>query len=1086
MIGSAPRALRFSVIGDLDAQVAEGVDRDHIAGRGDGGRGVLLDDRRPGDALARAELIAPVRGGVHPAAVEVDGALAGERLARSVPRLDPRRLRLHDGARDRGADAHDFGRLGLGAVAVALGVDAVEVALDLGCVARVEGGRRDVERGRVLLADVAHVERAAHRDRADRGRGGAHVALAFALQLAKERLEALEVEVGERDEEGLHEVAAEIGDQHPVRREVPWRGRHDHPADVQLARDEGRVQRPGAAERDHREVARVEAAVGRHALHDARHRRRRDPHDAVGGLLDGKTQGLGDLAANRVARALEVEPHLAAEKAGRREPPEHEVRVGDGGRRAAEPIADRARLRARALRPHAERPRRADARDAAAAGADLLDGDHRELHRQALVVAADHRVRGHQHLAVEDHAGLRGGAAHVERDRLVEADRVAERARADHARRGPGFEHADALALRLSRLVEAAGRLHDEERAVEAFIREMRFDLAEVGLHPRADVGVGRHRGGALELPVLLRELVRGRDVGVREAALEEPLRCELVRGIAVAVKEEDRDRVDALRGDDLARALELGLGERPQHLARARHPLVDLEAERALDERHVLAEEEVVCLRAVDAPDLVDVAEAAGRDERSPSAVPLEERVDRDRRAVEEEVRSLERPARLPEAGADAAHDTVIRRQRLAEEERAVRLVEDGDVGERAADVGGDAQRARFVRGGAPDRPRVAQLDPPRGSISVYPTLTPPRAPSRVTRAYAPSRAATLGRESNRRRPQEMKSMRIIAAAAFALAAGMFGAAQAQTELKFADGLPKTFAYWGAMEEFKKVVEGKTKTLVVNLFGAGVLGDQKALMEATKVGAVDICVVASQVSQQLVPEHGVFGLPFAWIKNDDWLKFLQGPIAGELGKKMEAHGLKVLTLADGGSLAVLNSKRPVKTPDDMKGLKLRVMQDPMQVDMIKAMGAIPVPMGTPEVYTAIQQGQIDGNATGPQLLWALKNHEVAKYLSFTNHGRAAAVVMMNLKKWNAMTPEQKAALDEGSKAFFWADSAYFTSNPNTANDRVVGFMAQSGVVVTEPDIQAFRKSTTPVVQAFKARVKSPLVDQALKDAGYE
>ena len=140
----------------------------------------------------------------------------------------------------------------------------------------------------------------------------------------------------------------------------------------------------------------------------------------------------------------------------------------------------------------------------------------------------------------------------------------------------------------------------------------------------------------------------------------------------------------------------------------------------------------------------------------------------------------------------------------------------------------------------------------------------------------------------------------------------------------------------------------------------------------------------------------------------------------------------------------------------------------------------------TPEVYTAIQQGQIDGNATGPQLLWALKNHEVAKYLSFTNHGRAAAVVIMNLKKWNAMTPEQKATLDEGAKAFFWTDSAYFTSNPNTANDRVVGFMAQSGVVVTEPDIQAFRKSTLPVVQAFKARVKSPLVDQALKDAGYE
>ena len=78
------------------------------------------------------------------------------------------------------------------------------------------------------------------------------------------------------------------------------------------------------------------------------------------------------------------------------------------------------------------------------------------------------------------------------------------------------------------------------------------------------------------------------------------------------------------------------------------------------------------------------------------------------------------------------------------------------------------------------------------------------------------------------------------------------------------------------------------------------------------------------------------------------------------------------------------------------------------------------------------------------------------------------------------------AALDVGAKAFFAADSAYFTTNPNTADDKVVGFMANAGVIVTEPDIAAFRKATAPVVQAFKARVKSPLVDQALKEAGYQ
>ena len=308
---------------------------------------------------------------------------------------------------------------------------------------------------------------------------------------------------------------------------------------------------------------------------------------------------------------------------------------------------------------------------------------------------------------------------------------------------------------------------------------------------------------------------------------------------------------------------------------------------------------------------------------------------------------------------------------------------------------------------------------------------------------------------------------------------------AVAQPELKFADALPKTFSYYPAAVAFKDAVD-KTGKLTIKLFPEGVLGDQKALMEATKVGSVDISVVASQVSQQLVPEHGVFGLPFVWIKHEDYLKFLQGPIVAELGKKMEPHGLKVLLFADGGSLAVLNSKRPVKTPEDMKGLKLRVMQDPMQVDMIKAMGGIPVPMGTPEVYSAIQQGQIDGNATSVQLLYGLKNQEVAKQLSVTNHGRAAAVVIMNLRKWNSLGAEQKRALDEGSKAFFKVDAEYYTTSSATATPAVVEKMKSSGVTVTEPDIAAFRKATLPVVQAFKNRVKSPLVDRALKEQGIQ
>jgi tripartite ATP-independent transporter DctP family solute receptor len=304
--------------------------------------------------------------------------------------------------------------------------------------------------------------------------------------------------------------------------------------------------------------------------------------------------------------------------------------------------------------------------------------------------------------------------------------------------------------------------------------------------------------------------------------------------------------------------------------------------------------------------------------------------------------------------------------------------------------------------------------------------------------------------------------------------------------ELKFGDALPKTFSYYPAMLEFKKIVEERTKGEVqIKVFTDGVLGDQKTLLESTKVGAVDITVVASQISQQLVPEHGVFGLPFVWLKDEDYVTFLQSPVVQELGKKMQAHGLTVLSFSYGGALAVLNSKRDVRTPEDMKGLKLRVMQDPMQIDMIKAMGGIPVPMGTGELYSAIQQGQIDGNATSPQLLFALKNHEVAKHLTFTQHGRSTAVVLMNLKKWNGLSAPQRAALDEGAKHFGRVVNEWVMTRPGTNNREVVDMMRKAGVVVVDPDVAAFRKTTRNVVEEFRARVKSPLVDQVLKEAGY-
>src|SRR5262249_13911357 len=212
----------------------------------------------------------------------------------------------------------------------------------------------------------------------------------------------------------------------------------------------------------------------------------------------------------------------------------------------AEPVAYRAGLGARAFWPNVQRAH-FGARDRAAAGADLLDVDHRDLHRQPGGIATDERAAGHQHLAVMDDAGLGGRAAHIEGDRVLEPDAVAQRLGADDARRRSGLEHADAGALRLLDPQQAAGRLHDQKVAVEPGGGEMIADLAEIAAHARPDIGIRRRRRGALELAIFLRELVRGGDEKMRMAFLDDLFHALLVRGIAVGVQEQDGDRLYAL-----------------------------------------------------------------------------------------------------------------------------------------------------------------------------------------------------------------------------------------------------------------------------------------------------------------------------------------------------------------------------------------------------------------------------------------------------------------------------------------------------------------------------------------------------------
>ena len=419
------------------------------------------------------------------------------------------------------------------------------MALDGGAVLRCEHRQRQVDGHRVLLSDIAHVGGALEHDLARRDRAAGDGGTTLVLELAIDALDPIERRIFEPGEPGADMVVAQVGEQHAEGREHAGGGRNDHRPDPDLARDQHRMQGTGAAIGDQREVAGIETALGGDALDRIGHRGHRDAQDSFGRRGGVHAERLGDALDQRTFGGLDIEPHLTAEKAVGGEPPEHEVGVGHRRLGAAAAVAGRPRHRSGALRSDAKAAL-LHPRDRAAAGADLENIHHRDLHRQRPVIAADQGGAGGERVAIVDDAGLGGGPAHVEGDRVLETERMAHGLGADDAGRRTRFQHVHAVALGLLRLVEAAVRLHDQERPGKALAPDALIDLADIAPHDRPDIGVGDHRRAALELAVFLGQLVRGGDEQRGVVALQDGLGARLMIMPGIAVEEQDRGRLHA------------------------------------------------------------------------------------------------------------------------------------------------------------------------------------------------------------------------------------------------------------------------------------------------------------------------------------------------------------------------------------------------------------------------------------------------------------------------------------------------------------------------------------------------------------
>lgn len=250
-------------------------------------------------------------------------------------------------------------------------------------------------------------------------------------------------------------------------------------------------------------------------------------------------------------------------------------------------------------------------------------------------------------------------------------------------------------------------------------------------------------------------------------------------------------------------------------------------------------------------------------------------------------------------------------------------------------------------------------------------------------------------------------------------------GSALAQTTMRISISVAQNSHQGVAIDTFAKEVEQRTGgRYKVQTFYNGSLGGERESIEAVQLGTQELAFSSSGPVPNFVPETKILDVPFLFRDKAHARAVLDGPIGQELLGKFDSKGFKALAWAENGFRHVTNSKRPVNTPEDLKGLKLRTMENPVHIQAYKALGIITTPMAFPEVFTALQQGTVDGQENPLPVITSAKFDQVQKYLSLTGHVYSPCILVMNKGAFDKLSAADKTAFLEAAKVATKANRA--------------------------------------------------------------
>jgi tripartite ATP-independent transporter DctP family solute receptor len=279
------------------------------------------------------------------------------------------------------------------------------------------------------------------------------------------------------------------------------------------------------------------------------------------------------------------------------------------------------------------------------------------------------------------------------------------------------------------------------------------------------------------------------------------------------------------------------------------------------------------------------------------------------------------------------------------------------------------------------------------------------------------------------------------------------------------------------ARDVFKKYLEEESNgRLKVEIYPNAQLGGERQQLESIQLGTIDMTLTTGSVLTAIEDKFLALDLPYLFKSEEEAYRLLDGELGDTLNQSVLPKGVRILAIAENGFRNITNSRGPITTPEDVKGLKIRTMETPVHMDIFRALGANPTPMSFGELYTALQQGTVDAQENPVPIIYTSKFYEVQDYCTLDGHVYGTAVIMMNANLFDSLPEDLQQIVLDGAARYRDAQREM----NQKMNDEMVSLLREEGMEVTEltpEQKQLFIDATIGVYDKYSDQIGKDMMD---------